>query len=249
MSQAQVATREEVEAFLRDTRFSGYHRFPLPHGLEVPGVDRRARADQVFSMDVAGKTVLDVGAAYGFFAFEAVQRGAARAVGVEGNPQSCAVARRIAELHGDRWEIRQGRVEDLTADETYDIVLLLNVLHHVTDPIDVMRKLHAVCADTMVVEFCQPDDAEYLVHLIDPRWPAGRTAWWRARLWSRFLRQVMRGVPTMAVGDWEYHRTFYFSPKAFDNLFRVHLKLFRAIEFAPTVTGQRRVVAHCQVAK
>ena len=78
-----VSSREEVEAFLAETQFSGYQRFPLPHGLEIPGVDRKERADQVFSMDLAGKSVLDVGTKYGVFAYEAITRGAERAVGLE----------------------------------------------------------------------------------------------------------------------------------------------------------------------
>jgi 2-polyprenyl-3-methyl-5-hydroxy-6-metoxy-1,4-benzoquinol methylase len=245
----QVATREEVQAFLSETRFSGYQRFPLPHGLEVPGVDRTKRADQVFSMDMTGKTVLDVGTAYGFFPYEAVRRGAGRAVGVEINPQSVAVARRIAALHGDRWEVREGRAEEVAADEAFDVVLFLNVLHHVLDPIEAVRRLLAVCRDTMVIEFCRPDDPEYLVHLIDPRAERRRLAWWRARVRSYLLRPALRWFPAMAVGDWVYHRTFYFTPAAFDNLFRVHLGFFESIRFAPTVTGQRRVVAHCTVAQ
>jgi SAM-dependent methyltransferase len=248
VSEAVTASREEVEAFLAETRFSGYHRFPLPHGLEVPGVDRRERADQVFSMDLTGKSVLDVGTAYGIFPYEAITRGAARAVGVEGNPQTCSVAKRISELHGGRWEIHEGRVEQLAADETFDVVLFLNVLHHVTDPVEAIRRLLAVCRETMVIEFCLPDDPEYLVHLIDPRPKHSRPAWWRARIRSFMLRPALRWFPAMAVGDWEYHRTFYFTPKAFDNLFRLHLKFFDRISFAPTVTGQRRVVAHCTVA-
>ena len=53
----------------------------------------------------------------------------------------------------------------------------------------------------------------------------------------------------MAVGNWVYHRTFYFSPAAFDNLFRLHLGFFDEIKFARSVTGKRRVVAHCRVAR
>jgi SAM-dependent methyltransferase len=249
VSEGTTATREEVEAFLAETTFSGYHRFPLPHGLEVPGIDRHERADQVFDMDLSGKSVLDVGTAYGIFPYEAMTRGAARAVGVEINPQTYAVAKRIAELHGNRWEIRQGRAEEVAADETFDVVLFLNVLHHVTDPVEAVRRLLAVCDGTMVIEFCRPDDPEYLVHLIDPRPRHTKWSWRRARIRSLLLRPALRLFPAMAVGDWEYHRTFYFTPKAFDNLFRLHLKFFDQIEFAPTVTGQRRVVAHCSVAK
>ncbi len=248
MNETGVASREEVEAFLAETEFTGYQHFPLPHGLSVPGIDRRERADQVFSMDIDGRSVLDVGTAYGVFPFEAMERGATRALGLEPNPRTFAVAERIAALHGGRWEVRQSRVEELGPDERFDVVLFLNVLHHVTDPIEAIRRLLAVCNETMVIEFCLPDDPEYLVHLIDPSDDPSRWAWRRARLMSIVLRPWLNRIPAMAVGDWAYHRTFYFSPAAFDNLFRLHLGFFDSIEFAPTVTGQRRVVAHCQVA-
>ena len=38
-------------------------------------------------------------------------------------------------------------------------------------------------------------------------------------------------MPLMAVGNREFHRVFYFSEKAFYNIFVVHLKLFDEIEF------------------
>ena len=62
-------------------------------------------------------------------------------------------------------------------------------------------------------------------------------------------KAVLRTFPAMAVGNWVYHRTFYFSPAAFDNLFRLHLGFFDEIKFSRSVTGKRRVVAHCRVAR
>src|SRR5690348_6453200 len=98
MPETAVASRDEVEEFLAETEFTGYQHFPLPHGLAVPGVDRRERANQVFSMDVTGRSVLDVGTAYGVFPYEAIERGASRAVGLEPNPKTSAVAEKIATL-------------------------------------------------------------------------------------------------------------------------------------------------------
>ena len=248
MNATAVAPREEVEAFLAETKFSGYQRIPLPHGLHVPGDDRTERADQVFSMDVTGRSVLDVGTSYGFFPFEATRRGASRAVGLEPNAEHFAIAHRIAQLHGNRWEVRQMRAEELAPEERFDVVLFLNVLHHVLDPVEAVRRLLAVCKETMVIEFCLPDDPEYLVHLIDKSDEPSRLSWLRAGVRSRMLRPFLSRYPLMAVGDWEYHRTFYFTPSAFDNLFRLHLGFFESIRFAPGKTGQRRVVAHCKVA-
>ena len=249
MTTGQVASREEVERFLAETRFSGYQGVPLPHGLRVPGQDRSKRADQVFSMDLTGRSVLDVGTSYGVFPYEAISRGAASAVGLEPNPRSYAIAKRISELHGNRWEIRQERVEELGAEETFDVVLFLNVLHHVTDPVEAVRRLLRVCNETMVIEFCRPDDPEYLEHLSNPGTRVGPVRRWRARAKSVLLRPALNSIPAMAVANWEYHRTFYFSPAAFDNLFRLHLGFFEEITFAPSVTGTRRVVAHCRIAR
>jgi SAM-dependent methyltransferase len=248
VSAGQVATREEVEAFLVETEFSGYQEVPLPHGLSVPGQDRKKRADQVFSVDMTGRSFLDVGTSYGVFPYEAMERGASRAVGLEPNPKTYAVANRIAELHGGRWEIRQARAEELGADETFDVVTFLNVLHHVTDPVEAVRRLLRVCKETMIIEFCRPDDPEYLEHLGNPGRRVGPATRWRARAKSLLLRPALNRIPAMAVGNWAYHRTFYFSPAAFDNLFRLHLGFFEEISFEPSVTGKRRVVAHCRIA-
>ena len=249
MTTSSAATREDVEAFLEETSFTGYQSVPLPHGLQVPGVDRRERADQVFSMPLEGRSVLDVGTSYGRYVYEAISRGASRAVGLEQNPDHSAVAMRIAELHGNRWEIRQGRVEELGDDETFDVVLFLNVLHHVTDPVEAVRRLLAVCGETMVIEFCLPDDTEHLVVVLGGTdGQTSRLVRARARLRSLVMRAALRRMPMMAVGNWEYHRTFYFSPEAFDNLFRLHLGFFDEIAFAPSASGKRRVVAHCRVA-
>jgi len=242
-----VASRTEVEEFLATTAFDGYQAVALPHGLEVPGIERHGRLNQVLGDRVAGKSVLDVGTNYGVFAYEAVCRGAARAVGLERDAARADVARRICELHGRPYEIRQGAVEDLEDSERFDVVLLLNVLHHLNDPIAVMRRVVSVCREMVIVEFCLPDDPEYLVDLVARRGSGSRAAWWAARGLSRLLRPAVAWLPLMAVGSRPYHRTFYFSERAFRTLFTVHHPLFEHVEVEPSVTGQRRAVAFCQV--
>lgn len=247
-------SREEVEEFLATTEFTGYQPVPLPHGLSLPGEatpgegDVTARLDQVFRMPVEGRSFLDVGSYYGLFPYAAVERGATRAVGLEPAESRFPVARRIAELHGNRWEIRQMTVEDLPPDESYDVITFLNVLHHVVDPVEAMRRLVRICNETLIVEFCLPDDPQMLVHLYDGIPGGGRPKWWLARLRSLTLRWAAGRLPLMAVGDWPVHRTFYFSPEAFENLFRVHLGWFDSIRFEASATGLRRRVAYCSVA-
>ena len=243
-----TATREEVQEFLASTAFTGYQAVPLPHGLSLPGRDRRDRIEQALRVPLQGRSFLDVGTYYGIFPYEAIQRGAVRVVGLEPDPDRHAVASRIAELHGNAYEIRRGRVEDLPPGETFDVVTFTNVLHHVTDPVAAVRRLVEACNETLVIEFCLPDDPEYIVHLYDRRPVPKRWSWWIARARSLTLRAVAGRLPLMAVGNYPHHRTFYFTPQAFENLFRVHLGFFESIDFEPSATGLRRVMAYCHVA-
>ena len=135
-------------------------------------------------------------------------------------------------------------------EERFDVVLFLNVLHHVPDPIFTVKRLTELCRDTLIVEFCLVDDPRYLQHLYgDPETPT-LLARARAVLRSLILRCIGAGLPLMAVGNREYHRTFYCSPAAFRNLFMVHHKFFDAIQFIRS--GQRtshRAIAVCRVAR
>jgi SAM-dependent methyltransferase len=245
---SQQASRQEVEEFLSSTRFSGYQGMPLPHGLHVPGKDRVADARRILEGHVEGRSVLDVGTNYGAFPLAAIELGASSAVGVEADAERARVAQRIAELHGGRYEVRAGVVEELDPEERYDVVTIINVLHHVLDPLLVMRRVAQMAREKVIVEFCLADDPEYILLLHDHTDPSGRVPQLRARLRSFAFRAVARGLPVMAVASREYDRTFYFSPEAFRNLFVVHHKLFAEVEFAPSPEARRHAVAVCHVA-
>lgn len=238
-------SREEIEQFLASKDFTGYQSVPLPYHLRVPGQDKSAAVDFYLSGRVEGKSVLDVGTYYGLYPFEAMERGAARAVGIEQDAERYAIAKRIAELNGNRYEIRRCRAEELDPTEKFDLVLFLNVLHHVLDPVDAVSKIARLCSDIMLVEFCLPWDYSNLKFLKDE---AGRG---RSRTWAMARSMLMRcacaGLPVMAVGEREYHRTFYFSPEAFRNIFVIHNRIFESISFAPSPSSAFRRVAVCRV--
>lgn len=240
-------TIEEIDEFLGSTAFSGYQAVPLPHGRRVPGRDRSAVADVVFRRGVSRKSVLDVGTYYGFLPYEAVTRGASRAVGLEPDPERFAIADRISQLNGG-YEIVNSSIEELKRTERFDVVCILNVLHHVSDPVAVLRMLCELCSETLVVEFCLPDDPDYIQHVIAGKGCVGIAARTRAKLRSFLLRLASGELPVMAVGNRSYHRVFYFSPAAFRNLMTTHLQLVEEIEFVHSPDGGRRVVAICAVA-
>jgi SAM-dependent methyltransferase len=241
------STAAEIEEFLNSTEFSGYQSVPLPGGKRVLGHDRSAIADIAFRDSVAGKSVLDVGTYYGFLPYEAIRRGASRAVGLEPDPDRFNIAHRISQFNGG-YEIVNTRLEDLDGSEQFEVVCLLNVLHHVDDPVEVLRKVCGVCSDTLVVEFCLADDPDYIQHVISAGGPVGRLHRARANARSAVLRLAAGRIPIMAVGNRPYHRVFYFSPAAFRNLMVVHLGLATDVEFVRSPSRSRRMVAICKVA-
>jgi SAM-dependent methyltransferase len=242
-----TADRQAISQFLEDADFSGYQAIPLPHGLSLPGADRRPTADVVFSGGVAGKSVLDVGTHYGYFCSEAIRRGAAKAVGVEADAERYSVARQVAEFHGNTYSVVHAPAENLPFDEAFDLVLVLNLLHHLVDPVSVLLALSRLCREQLVVELCTPNDPAYLrclfkrsnrEHLLDAVACYGESA----LLWL-----LCRRLPLIAVGNRPLHRGYYFSREAFYNLFVLHHRVFDEVRFVRSPMSAHRVIAFCRV--
>lgn len=210
-------------------------------------------------MDLTGKTVLDVGCYYGFFLHEAIRRGARRAVGIEMDPQRFQIAKTLAPLWNGKVEVHQGRIEDINLDEQFDIVLFLNVMHHVNDPITVMKKLTSLCRDTLVVEFRQPHDPQFVqealhgpTELLNHRVSRLRRLARRVRLSveAPAMKLITRRLPIIGVGGVEYHRSYFFSQAGFRNAFVKHNRLFESVEFRPSVEdGQALAFCDCKPSK
>ena len=143
-----------------------YHTIDLGQGVVTQGVDnsplRLARA--ALPSDLAGRSVLDIGAWDGFFSFEAERRSAARVVATDHYA-----------WHGTGWGTGLGkagfelartalnsRVEDVDVDVmditpervggTFDVVLLLGVLYHLPNPLLALERVASVTSGLLVVE-------------------------------------------------------------------------------------------------
>ncbi|MFC1951679.1 class I SAM-dependent methyltransferase [Chloroflexota bacterium] len=112
-----------------------YQDIELPSGLVIPGYSQPheswIRLRDV--IDFKDKDVLDLGCFHGFFCFKAEDVGARDIVGIEINENAVGVARRIAWLKNSRVHFYQGDIASLKTDHVYDIVLVLNMMHHVKD--------------------------------------------------------------------------------------------------------------------
>lgn len=155
----QAQLRERV------SKVSWFHSIDLGDGLTTPGAKRpevlKVEAEEIFGgLELAGRSVLDVGAWNGFFSFEAKRRGAKRVVACDHFTWSSGailgkegfdLARATLGLD---IEDRQLDVHDLSVERvgTFDVVLFLGVLYHLFDPIEALSRLASIASDLLVVE-------------------------------------------------------------------------------------------------
>ncbi len=245
-----------VDRLLAETKFSGYQRITLPSGRVIPGTDRSPTARLVYPADLTGKSVLDVGCYYGFFLHEAIRRGARRAAGIEADPERFRIASTLATLWNGKVDVFEGLLEDVELTEKFDVVLFLNVLHHVKDPVPVMKRLAGLCRGTLIVEFRQPHDSQFVQECFHEEKLAPGAGSSLVRRMSRRVRtavetrlmeRLTRRLPVVGVGSVEYHRSYFFSQAGFRNMFQVHNALFRSVEFRPSLTrGQALAICDCR---
>ena len=111
------------------------------------------RLERILPADMAGATVLDIGASDGGFCYEAFNRGAIYATACEVDAGRCALMRyvrdarqlplTVAEINAVGPTLpRRYNNED---DALYDYGLLLNVLHHCDDPAPLLREVMGCC--------------------------------------------------------------------------------------------------------
>ena len=168
-------------------RYQWYHTIDLGHGIVTPGqydlapfIDNYGIPD---SLD--GKTVLDVGPAHGFFAFEFEKRGAARVVTAELPSWTQHDGRHPPETidplteggedyhrgaFGFAIQARRSRVErrfcniyDLTPERigVFDLVFCASVLLHLTDPLRALYAIRRVCRHEAII--CTGIDTHLLI--------------------------------------------------------------------------------------
>lgn len=148
-----------------------FHRIQLDETTTTPGVcpHTAAEASQRFGIpeDLRGKSVLDIGAWDGLFSFEAERRGA-RVTAMDtsfedggnwGGTTGFNFARRQL---GSKVEFRAGNVHalDPATHGSFDFVFFFGVLYHLTNPVDALRRVRAVCRECCLIEtaFCMHPD-------------------------------------------------------------------------------------------
>lgn len=116
---------------------------------------------------VKGKSILDIGCAEGLISMWLVKEGGARLVhGVEVVVERVQIANALARQHGMPAQYYTNEAENFIAPETtYDVVLLLAILHKLRNPTQVAAQYAEMCSDLAVVRL-PPLHAPMI---IDPR--------------------------------------------------------------------------------
>lgn len=151
-----------------------FHRFDFSNGVSTPGRD--ASAEKLHSLALPerldGLSVIDIGAAEGYFAFQAEARGASSVVAADQflwtwpGSNTLGNFRFVKDLLHSNVEERLIPVEDLSPSTvgTFDIALFLGVLYHAPNMVHYLERLRSVTKGMAVIET--------LVDLLDVDQPA-----------------------------------------------------------------------------
>lgn len=213
----------------------------LPGGRRTTGRDRDALFERVFRDGAADRSVLDLGCNLGQALVIARRFGATRTVGVELDAARAAKAAAVARMWGQGTEIRQGAAQDFAVAERFDVVLLLDVLHHVPDASSLLRTAAALGRRELWVHFSAPWEPDHLMEAL-PGPPRVRSVTARA---LAALCSPLRHTPLAAIGRRPGHRTWYFTPRAFEHLMVDHLALAARVDTEPSPVQRHRFLARC----
>lgn len=245
-------SKEEVLKFANSYKFKSYQKIRLPYGIEIEGTNLDEMADTVLQRDLSGKSVVDIGCNYGYFCHEAKKRNAKEVIGVEINKETARIARKITDIIGDNVKIIDG-IDKLNTNKIYDIILLLNVVHHLNDPFQFIERLSKKCKQ-LVIEFPTPNDEAFIV-----RNNGSKIKFASLNIFDKvfykikliFIRFVFthlgKSYGVIGVGNINYHNCFYFNRKSFDYAFLVHNKIFKKITYKASPRFPHRLIAFCSV--
>lgn len=149
---------------LRDqvARISWWHTIDLGNGIVTPGHDNSPEKLKAIGLPetLQGLSVLDIGAADGFFSFEAERRGASRVLATDiWSGEDCGVkakhgfdlARNALRSNVESMSID---VMDMTPDKVgvFDLVIFLGVLYHMRHPLLTLERVFSVTKNQLILE-------------------------------------------------------------------------------------------------
>tara|TARA_Y100000034_G_scaffold102180_1_gene126910 strand:- start:558 stop:1235 length:678 start_codon:yes stop_codon:yes gene_type:complete len=214
--------RQQIQKVINTHRFE-YQSIDLPFGLHTKGDKRNSDLDIILDKDLNNKSVLDIGCAYGYFCFEAEKRGSTEIYGTELKPHRFKGATLLKDIKNSKVNFLKQDLMDTPIDKTFDIILLLNVIHHLKYPIYFMKILSDMCNEKIVIEYPTTNDPKF-----------SKTINYNSKLNS---------IPIIGVSllDKGNDQTFLFNDSALKRILIDNNKLFKKVEFFDShyVKGRR----------
>jgi 2-polyprenyl-3-methyl-5-hydroxy-6-metoxy-1,4-benzoquinol methylase len=223
--QSPFSEADTVSA-LKNFNFN-YQRFSKLRGAPMGGDDRTGTLREI-SPYIEGPSILDIGCGEGFFCFSLEQAGFGPITGTELKKDRFLTANAIKIVTGSRCELRLRDILADTSVEQFDTVLLLNVIHHLRDPISAIRRAASLCRKRLILEFPTLTDQKF-------------SATFKGVL-PRNDALPLIGVSSLPGQD----QTFLFSPEAIRRICLDHDDLFSGVTILPSPTSPDRRIAICQ---
>ena len=218
-------SNKEIDYIAKTHKFE-YQKIEISTKKYTYGEDR-SETLRFFDEGLVGKSVLDIGCAFGYFCFEAEKRNASRVVGTELKRHRFIGCNILKEIFGSNIEILFQDIFSNPLKEKFDIVLLLNVLHHLKEPIKALRIVSEICTQKLIIEFSMLSDKKFMLTVADQQ-------------------EIDPFVPLIGVGLFSTQdQTFLFSREAIKRILLDHDRLFSAVEFEPSPMSHERCIAIC----
>lgn len=156
-----------------------YQETLLPRGLRTERAykhlegGRKETFTQLALEGFRDRSILDIGSALGDMLFRAERYGASRLVGIEMMDKRFKASLAIKSLVGSVAEIQNNDFLQTDIDETFDDVLILNVLHHVSDIRSFLHKAFELTNKRLILEFPTMNDPLFRSLGGIPRWVPG----------------------------------------------------------------------------
>ena len=204
------------------------------HQLLVPDLGRTYQADyreggsgsmrsatigRVLQVPLHGKTVLDIGCAEGAVSLSAARMGA-RVTGLEPRANRLEKARALADATGTDLALHHTGLDDFHSPAgAFDVVLALNIVHHVVDPFAFLDRAADLTSSHLVLEYPGLEDPKFR-RTVEAASPADT-------------------LPFIGVSTPSQDQTFVFSPASLERYLLKHLRAFEDHELVRSPIAER----------